>query len=107
MNAVLTTAVAKWTCEPFINEDGSPYIRLGLHGDDGAYAAVDVSPEELVRSSRFFLDAAARMDEVVRAVDVFVGLGALTLHQRDGYVSERFRALMAQLAVTPRPASPG
>jgi hypothetical protein len=102
----ITTSVATWTCEPFIDEDGSPHIRLGMRGDDGAYAAVNVSPEELVRSARFFGDAAARMDEALRAVDAFVTLGTVTLHQRDEYLRERLRALTAQLAVTPPPASP-
>jgi hypothetical protein len=102
----IQTSVAMWSCEPFIDEDGHPYIRLGMHGDDGSYAAVNVSPEELVRSSRFFGDAASRMDEAMRAVDTCVELGALTLHQRDEYLRQRFRALTAQLAVTPPPASP-
>src|SRR4029077_3408868 len=100
------TATATWTCEPFINEDGIPYIRMGMHGDDHDYAAVNVVADDMVRSSRFFLDIGARVEEVKLVLDMVVEMGRITLHERDEILRERFRALAGRLAVNLQPASP-
>lgn len=101
------TAAAMWTCDPFINEDGSPHMRLGLYGDNGDYAAANLVPDDVVRSSRFFLDINARVEEARLILDGLVEMGRLSLHERDEMLRERCRALCSRLAVSLLPASPG
>ena len=101
------TASAMWTCEPFIDEDGSVHMRLGLHGDNGDYAAVTITADDVVRSSRFFLDIGARVDEDRLIADGLVEMGRMSLHERDELLRERCRALCSRLAVSLLPAFPG
>jgi len=102
------TVSAMWTCDPFIDEDGTAHIRLGLYGDGGEYAAVNVTAEQAVRSSQFFLDNAARLDEAQRMLDMFVDLGKIDLHERDAMLRDVACRLMSRLHITApsEPAAP-
>ena len=96
------TVSATWTCHPFIDEDGSVWMHLGLVGDDGREASVTTSAGELCRATRINSDLAARVEELEIVADRLVAEGTWTLQRRDAYLRER----CAQLAVTPPPASP-
>ena len=95
------TLTAMWTCDPFIDEDGSAHIRLGLYGDNGEYAVVTVTADQVVRSSQFFLDTASRLDEAQRMLDSFVEVGTIDLHERDARLRDVACRLLSRLHITP------
>ena len=101
------TISATWTCEPFIDEDGSVWMRLGLIGDDGAQAYVTTTADELCRATRINNDLSARVAEAVLIADRLAADGTWDLHQRDAYLCERLSQLTSRTDVNQRPASPG
>ena len=101
------TVSATWTCDTFIDEDGSVWMRLGLTGDDGREASVTTSARELSRATQINSDLASRVDELVLIADRLVDEGTWTLHQRDAYLRERCAQLATRTSVNSRPASLG
>lgn len=89
-----------WTFEPFVDDDdGTVYLRLGLHGDHGDYASAVISAADVDRANRHFGDVASRLDECSRLADEQVASGAWTWAQRDEFLKQRCVQLMSRLDV--------